>query len=100
MRNGKCPMTNSPLFFSQLHTVHIRSPNVLVQLQLHPHLEPTLNDPVCEFLQAELLPRRRNQNCQRVLFEMVFRDDFHGKVPICTISYDKLYFVPVGMEAR
>ena len=73
--------------------MHIRSPDVFVQLQLHAHVQPTLNDPIREFLQIDLIPCRRNEDRPCATLKLIILNDPFREIPIRRISNHEFYLV-------
>src|SRR6266852_9840470 len=81
-----------------LHSMYIRSPDVLVDLQLHAHVQAALGYPPGQLLQIDLLPCGGNQNRFRSTLEFVFINDASRKVPVRLISDDELDLVAFGSQ--
>src|SRR5437867_4284243 len=71
----------------------IRPPNVLVHLQLHANVQTAFGYPVCQLLQIDQAPGRRDQNCFGAIFKTVIFDHLACEIPVCTIGDYEFYFV-------
>lgn len=81
-----------------LHAARVGTPDMLVQLQLHPKFHSASGDPVREFGQINLAPGRRDQDRSSARFEVVLSDHLEREVPVNTISDHELCFVQIGPQ--
>ena len=75
--------------------MHIRPPDVFVKLQLHANFQAAFGDPVCQLLQVNLAPGRRDQNRFGLLLELIFGNYLSGEFPVTLVSNYKLYFIRI-----
>src|SRR6266480_1928039 len=80
------------------HPARVRAPDVLVHLQLHPNVHSAFGDPIRQFSQVNLAPRRRDQDRAGTPFEIVLSDHLEREVPVSAISDHELYFVQIGSQ--
>src|SRR5712692_6551937 len=80
------------------NSARFRTPDVFVHLQLHPKVRSAFGDPIRQFLQVYLAPRRRDQDRSSAPFEVVLRDYLEREVPVSAISNHKLYFVQIWSQ--
>src|SRR6185436_4178297 len=74
-------------------SVDIRSPNVLVKLQLQADAEAAFGNPPGQLLKINLAPGRRDQDRERAIFQIVVCDYLAGKIPILSIHNNEFDLV-------
>jgi hypothetical protein len=75
--------------------MNVRPPDVFVKLHLHAKFQAAFGDPVCQLLQVNLVPGRRDQNRFGPLLEVIFRNNLFGELPITLVGDYKLYFIGI-----
>src|SRR5438034_1853496 len=76
-----------------LHAVNLRSPDILMKLQLQAQIHATFSDPARQLLQIYQAPGRRDQDRFRSLLQIMFFDNLNHEVPIGTIAYYDFDFI-------